>query len=148
MSSDQKLLCLHILGYKKPGISSEEYQHYMVSVHAPLVAGLMQKYGFLQWSMTHMTPESPALMAQLYDAQFANIASYDCCVQIVIPSIECFVRMKADPYFKQTVGPDHEKFADTRKSQMMVGWFTPLMKDGQIVREMAVNGEGGDENLG
>lgn len=51
MASDQKLLCLHILGYKKPGISSEEYQHYMVSVHAPLVAGLMQKYGFLQWSM-------------------------------------------------------------------------------------------------
>lgn len=97
---------------------------------------------------THMTPESPALMAQLYDAQFANIASYDCCVQIVIPSIECFVRMKADPYFKQTVGPDHEKFADTRKSQMMVGWFTPLMKDGQIVREVAVNGEGGEENLG
>ncbi|KAL2144471.1 hypothetical protein VTI28DRAFT_9046 [Corynascus sepedonium] len=72
-------------------------------------------------------------MAQLYDAQFANVAPYDCCVQIVIPSIECFVRMKADPYFKQTVGPDHEKFADTRRSQMMIGWFSPLMKDGQLV---------------
>lgn len=70
-------------------------------------------------------------MQQLYDAQFANIAPHDSCVQIVFPSIECFVRMKADPYFQQTVGPDHEKFADTSKSQMMVGWFTPLMADGK-----------------
>ncbi len=56
MASDQKLLCLNILGYKKPGISSEEYRNYMVNVHAPLVAGLMQKYGFLQWSMVRDNP--------------------------------------------------------------------------------------------
>ncbi|AEO61188.1 hypothetical protein MYCTH_2069815 [Thermothelomyces thermophilus ATCC 42464] len=133
-SSDQKLLCLNILGYKKPGISSEEYRNYMVNVHAPLVAGLMKKYGFLQWSM------------------FANVAPYDCCVQIVFPSIECFVRMKADPYFKQTIGPDHEKFADTRRSQMMIGWFTPLMKDGQLVGPTAgadiVVANGGEEAKG
>ncbi|KAL2173554.1 EthD domain-containing protein [Thermothelomyces heterothallicus CBS 202.75] len=151
-SSDQKLLCLNILGYKKPGISSEEYRNYMVNVHAPLVAGLMKKYGFLQWSMTHTTPESPDLMAQLYDPQFANVAPYDCCVQIVFPSIECFVRMKADPYFKQTIGPDHEKFADTRRSQMMIGWFTPLMKDGRPVGPAAgadiVVANGGKEAKG
>ncbi len=80
-------------------------------------------------------------MAQLYDAQFANVATYDCCVQIVIPNIECFVRMKADPFFKNTVGADHERFADTRKSQMMIGWFTPLMKDGQMVPELAAKAE-------
>jgi hypothetical protein len=51
MTSDRKLLCLNILGYKKPGISSEEYRNYMVNVHAPLVAGLNQKYGVVQWSM-------------------------------------------------------------------------------------------------
>ena len=50
-ASDQKLLCLNILGYKKPDISSEEYRQYMVNEHAPLVAGLMKKYGFLHWSM-------------------------------------------------------------------------------------------------
>lgn len=51
-------------------------------------------------------------------------------MQIVIPGIECFVNMKADPYFKQTIGPDHEKFADTGRSEMMIGWFAPLMRDG------------------
>lgn len=52
MTSDHnKLLCLHILGFKKPGISLQEYRDYMINVHAPLVAGLMEKYGFLRWSM-------------------------------------------------------------------------------------------------
>lgn len=86
--NNQKLLCLNILGYKKEGIDLAEYRNYMANVHAPLVAGLMQKYGFLQWSMvsnpreahntnktpllrltenltpaqTHTTPESPELM--------------------------------------------------------------------------------------
>ncbi|KAI0008777.1 EthD domain-containing protein [Xylariaceae sp. FL0662B] len=137
MASDSKLLCLNILGFKKPGISTEAYRDYMVNVHGPLVSGLMEKYGFLHWNMTHKTDESAGLMQQLYDPQFANVAPYDCVIQIVFPSIECFVRMKADPYFQQTVGPDHENFADTKKSQMMIGWLTPLLKDGKRVHETA-----------
>ncbi|KAI1084277.1 EthD domain-containing protein [Whalleya microplaca] len=131
MEPSSRLLCLNILGFKKSGMSAEEYRDYMVNVHGPLVSGLMEKYGFLQWNMTHKTDESPGLMAQLYDPQFANVASYDSVIQIVFPTIECFVRMKADPYFRQNVGPDHENFADTKKSQMMIGWITPLLKDGK-----------------
>lgn len=153
MSSDGKMLCLNILGYKKEAISTEEYRDYMVNMHAPLVKNLMEKYGVVQWSMVrlalyplslgdslahvafqvHSTDESPGLMGQLFDPQFANIAPYDCVVSVVFPDIECFVRMKADPYFKQTVGPDHEKFADTKRSQMMIGLYAPLMKDGKLV---------------
>ncbi|KHN94790.1 Dimeric alpha-beta barrel [Metarhizium album ARSEF 1941] len=133
MGSDNKLLCLNILGYKKPGITAEEYRSYMVNHHAPRVAQLMDKYGFLQWNMTHTVDESPQLMSQLYDAQFSNVAPYDCCVQLVFPSIECFVRMKADPFFKESVGPDHEKFADTKRSQMMIGWFCPLMLNEKMI---------------
>ena len=47
----QKLLALNILGYKKDGISDEEYRQYMTTVHAPLVSGLMAKYGFVSWTM-------------------------------------------------------------------------------------------------
>ncbi|KID82418.1 conidial pigment polyketide synthase PksP/Alb1 [Metarhizium guizhouense ARSEF 977] len=133
MESNNKLLCLNILGFKKQGISTEEYRSYMLNVHAPLVAQLMEKHGFLHWSMTHTPDESRQLMDQIHDAQFSNIAPYDCCVQLVFPDIECFVRMKADPFFKQMVGPDHEKFADTKRSQMMIGWFSPLMMNGKLV---------------
>ena len=54
MESEQKLLCLNILGFKKPGISSEEYRTYMVKEHAPLVAALFEKYGFLHWNMVSL----------------------------------------------------------------------------------------------
>lgn len=58
MESNNKLLCLNILGFKKQGISTEEYRGYMLNVHAPLVARLMEKYGFLHWSMV-CRPWSP-----------------------------------------------------------------------------------------
>lgn len=76
-------------------------------------------------------------MGQLYDPQFANLATYDAVVSIVIPSIDCFVRMKADPYFRNSVGPDHERFADTKRSQMLIGLWSPLMKDTELVGSCA-----------
>lgn len=56
------------------------------------------------------------LMGRLFDPQFASIAGYDSFVQIQFEDIEQFVRMKADPFYKTTITPDHENFADTRKS--------------------------------
>jgi hypothetical protein len=122
MNNQEQLLCLNILGYKKP-----------------LVSGLMEKYGFTRWTMvcanfqrkslytrqeveadalqTHNSETTRANMERIFDPQFSNIASYDSVIQIVFPDIECFVRMKADPYFKEKVGPDHENFADTKSSQ-------------------------------
>lgn len=56
-------------------------------------------------------------MGQLYDPQFANVADYDCIVQVMFRNVEDFVRMKADPFFKEKVTPDHENFADTKRSK-------------------------------
>jgi hypothetical protein len=55
-------------------------------------------------------------MAHLFDPQMANIADFDCFSQVVFRSIEDYKRMKQDPWYKEKLVDDHEKFADTKRS--------------------------------
>ncbi len=64
----------------------------------------------------HNTTATRALMAQLYDPQFANVTDFDCFSQAVFKSIEDYKRMKKDPWYKEHLMGDHENFADTKRS--------------------------------
>lgn len=44
-------LCLTICGYRRPGMSEEDYRHHMTQVSAPMTKGLMVKYGVKRWTM-------------------------------------------------------------------------------------------------
>lgn len=56
-------------------------------------------------------------MGRLFDPQFANVTDYDCFIQIMFDDVEDFVNLKADPHFLKNCTPDHENFADTKRSQ-------------------------------
>lgn len=56
-------------------------------------------------------------MAKITGPQFNGNADFDCLVNIVFRDIEDFVRMKEDPYYIEKVMPDHENFADTKRSR-------------------------------
>ena len=45
------MLCLSMCAYRKEGMDEEEYRKYMTENHAPLVRGLMVKYGIDKYSM-------------------------------------------------------------------------------------------------
>lgn len=49
-SPDEKLLCLTILGYRKPGMTEQEYRHHMTTISAPMTQELMIKYGMVRWT--------------------------------------------------------------------------------------------------
>ncbi|KAI1293161.1 EthD domain-containing protein [Xylaria venustula] len=129
----EPMLCLTMCAYKKEGMDEEEYRKYMTERHVPLVRGLMVKHGIDKYSMTHNPLATRSLMSKIFDAQFANIADYDCIVQIQFRDIEQFIALKADPEYKKALFADHENFADTKRTRMTIGYVRDFLRDGVIV---------------
>jgi hypothetical protein len=50
-NSNSQLLCLTICGYRRAGMSEEDYRRHMTQVSGPMTKGLMVKYGIVRWTM-------------------------------------------------------------------------------------------------
>lgn len=44
-----------VCAYRKPGMSEEDYHKYMSEKHAPLVRGLLAKYGIIKFTMASIS---------------------------------------------------------------------------------------------
>lgn len=84
----------------------------------------------------HNTTETRALMSRLFDHQMTNLSDFDCFSQVVFKSVDDYKKMKEDPWYKQHLVGDHEKFADTKRSTMTIGWITEFIRDGEVVDGM------------
>jgi hypothetical protein len=55
-SYENKYLCLTICGYRKAGMSEEDYRNHMVHISAPMTKHLMVKYGIRRWTQVSIYP--------------------------------------------------------------------------------------------
>lgn len=72
-------------------------------------------------------------MSHLFDHQMANLADFDCFSQVFFESVDGYKKMKDDAWYKEHLVNDHEKFADTKRSMMTIGWVTEFIRDGKII---------------
>ncbi|ETS76953.1 hypothetical protein PFICI_10827 [Pestalotiopsis fici W106-1] len=63
----------------------------------------------------------------------ALVSDFDCFSQVVFENLEDYKRMKQDPWYKEHLIGDHEKFADTKRSKMTIGWIEEWISDGKPV---------------
>ncbi|RYC61610.1 hypothetical protein CHU98_g4605 [Xylaria longipes] len=110
-----KFLCLTILGYKKSGMSEGDYYNHMTKVSAPMTKDLMVKHGIVRWT------------------QMAKLADFDCFSQVVFKSLRDYKTFKENPEYKRRLFGDHEKFADTKRSMMTIGWISQFIDGNAIV---------------
>jgi len=73
------------------------------------------------------------MMAKIAGPQFEAFTDYDSIIQVDFPDVENFVRMKQDPVYVEKVMPDHENFADTKRSRMAVGWSENHVAEGKAM---------------
>ncbi|CAI6332008.1 unnamed protein product [Periconia digitata] len=128
-----QLICLTICGYRRPGMSEEDYRSHMTQVSGPMTKELMVKYGIVRWTMLHNTTETRNLMKQLFDEHMVNLAEFDCFSQVTFRTIEDYKRMRKDPVYRNQVAGDHVNFADTNRSMMTIGWVTDFIEHGKLV---------------
>ncbi|KAJ5293817.1 hypothetical protein N7508_008638 [Penicillium antarcticum] len=125
-----------VFGYRKDGMSEEDYHNYISTVHSAHLKALLAKNDIVSYTMQHNTAAAKAeLMSTIYKDQMPDdkIADCDALVRIVFNDVQDYVRVREDPHFLGVVNPDHAHFANFPKTKFAMGWYEVHVADGQVV---------------
>ncbi|KAG2419949.1 hypothetical protein HFD88_004746 [Aspergillus terreus] len=125
-----------ILGYRKDGMSEDEYHTYISNVHAVQLKELLARNDIVSYTMQHNTTQSKHdLVDTIYGGQISDdkVAGCDAVIQIVFKDMHDYLRVRQDPYFQNVINPDHANFADSAKTTFVMGWFERHVTDGVVV---------------
>ncbi|KAJ5749144.1 uncharacterized protein N7511_010840 [Penicillium nucicola] len=125
-----------VFGYRKDGMSEEDYHSYISTVHSAHLKALLAKNDIVSYTMQHNTSAAKAeLMSTIYKDQMPDdkIADCDALVRIVFNDVQDYLRVREDPHFLNVVNPDHANFANFPKTKFAMGWYEVHVASGQVV---------------
>jgi hypothetical protein len=76
------------------------------------------------------------MVGRLFDHQMSTSLDFDVFSQVVFKSVDHYKQMKQDPWYKESLVFEHEKFADTKRTHITIGWITEFIRDGVVVDGM------------
>lgn len=63
-------------------------------------------------------------MALLAGPLFQNVIDYDCVIQVLFDEVDTFLRLKADPEYATKAWPDHDNFANPKRTRCAFSPFS------------------------
>ncbi|RAH66135.1 EthD domain-containing protein [Aspergillus aculeatinus CBS 121060] len=130
----EPLIRLTLLLKKRNDITHEEFHHHWTHVHGPLVSAWLRRHGVIRYVQYHQLPELRAKATALWEFLGADsISDWDGHVQLYVPSLDCIANALNDPFYREVVVPDEEKFISARSCQRTVGYEECFIKDNRVV---------------
>ncbi|KAJ4318874.1 hypothetical protein N0V94_004204 [Neodidymelliopsis sp. IMI 364377] len=136
-STTTRLLKFSMFIKRKSDITEDEFHKYWTEKHVPVVDKWLAKHGVIRYIQYHLRSEVRSLSETVWTAIGGDsVLEFDGQVELLVPSIECLQNALNDPYYKEHVQKDEEKFIDGSKSSKTVGWEEMYIVDGAITRKI------------
>ncbi|KAB8078292.1 hypothetical protein BDV29DRAFT_152821 [Aspergillus leporis] len=135
MAIPRPLLCLTMTGYRRREIGEADLCRHQMNNHAYLLSDLMIKYGIESYSIVHNTNKTNAFLSKLFDPGRIEFDDHDFVVQIILPDIDSYLRLKEDPLYIERYG-DFIKFTDPtdekRRTRASLGFVHEVIHDSKV----------------
>ncbi|KAE8150928.1 hypothetical protein BDV25DRAFT_139361 [Aspergillus avenaceus] len=136
MATPRRLLCLTITGYKKGDLDEAEFCHHQVNKNAYVLSDLMKECGAQSYTIIHNTKKTHSLLSKLFDPARIAFDDHDHVVQIFLPDIDSFLKIKENPLYIQHLSHLAE-YTDTtnehRKPRVSLSFVHEVIRDGQVL---------------
>ncbi|KAF9886601.1 hypothetical protein FE257_011241 [Aspergillus nanangensis] len=131
MEYQKRFVRFDIFVRRHPSLSVEKFHDYWSNIHAPLIKHWLQRHGVYRYTQYH----TPPLMREQYfgGAEGVHTLDFDGHGEVLVEDPDTLKALIEDPYFKDVVEPDEERFIDKASRRRTVGYEEIWVRDGKVV---------------
>ncbi|QGA15435.1 hypothetical protein EYB26_003093 [Talaromyces marneffei] len=137
MPTEEKLIRITALLFRKEGTTPEEFYHHWYEVHGPKMLDLSLRYGVVEYRQYHTTPEAKATLDVVAKAFGKDCLPCDGMAETLVRDLGTYLRMQADSEYLEKIVPDEAAFMDKSKLEFTIGYEYAVIENGKAVVKVA-----------